>query len=220
MIAFEPDHADRVEAVAAEMLATFTAEYGELEPGLQVSLRSADRPGDCLTDESAIRVIDLFSAMPHGVMRMSAQVDGLVETSTNFATIRTNNDAVEVKTSQRSSYRSRLTELVTRLESLARLAGASVRHESSYPPWEPSMESELLGRAVEAYEAAFGRDPVVEVIHAGLECGVIGAKYPGMQMISFGPTIQRAHSPDERLYLPSLEKICTLLDGLLASYGV
>jgi dipeptidase D len=183
-----------------------------------VTLRSAAAPSDVFTESSARQILDLLAGLPHGVVRMSSEVPGLVETSTNLATVRAHNDAVEIKTSQRSSYTSRLTEIANRMEAIARLAGAEVKNESSYPPWEPHMESELIGRAVEAYRAAFGTDPVVEVIHAGLECGVIGSKYPEMQMISFGPTIQNAHSPDERLFVPSLDRICVFMETLFASY--
>lgn len=218
VIAFDPALLDLVEEAVASTQATLAAELATLEPSLQLSLRSAPVSSDAIAEPSAQTLLDFLAAMPHGVLRMSADVPGLVETSTNLATIRMKNDTVEVKTSQRSSYRSRLDEVVGRLESLARLAGATVRNESSYPPWEPHMESELLGRAVESYERAFGADPTVEVIHAGLECGVIGAKYPGMEMVSFGPTVENAHSPDERLHLPSLEKTCTFVEALLSSY--
>ena len=218
VIAFDPADRQLVEETVTATQATLATEFATLEPSLQLSLRSAATPSDAIVEPSAQTLLDFLAAMPHGVLRMSADVPGLVETSTNFATIRMKNDTVEVKTSQRSSYRSRLDEVVGQLESLARLAGATVRNESSYPPWEPHMESELLGRAVESYENAFGSTPTVEVIHAGLECGVIGAKYPGMEMVSFGPTVQNAHSPDERLHLPSLEKTCTFVEALLSSY--
>lgn len=219
VVALPESELDRVGAEVARMRDVFQAEYGDLEPGLDLATRVTTAPSDVFMAESARRLLDLVSSIPHGVMRMSADVPGLVETSTNLATIRAKNDTVEIKTSQRSSYRSRLAELAGRLESTARLAGAAVRSESSYPPWEPHMESDLLGRAVESYQERFGAEPVVEVIHAGLECGVIGAKYPGMQMISFGPTIQNPHSPDERLHVPSVEKICAFVETLLASYA-
>ncbi|MFW5689688.1 MAG: aminoacyl-histidine dipeptidase [Spirochaetota bacterium] len=218
VIAFPAASEVRTRSAIESIGEVFRAEYGSLEPALQLSLRSASTPAHIMTPDSEQRLLDFLAAMPHGVIRMSSDVPGLVETSTNFATVRMNNDSVQVKTSQRSSYRSRLGEIAGRLESLARLAGASVSSESSYPPWEPHMESELLGRAVEAYKDALGKEPVVEVIHAGLECGVIGAKYPEMQMISFGPTIQNPHSPDERMNIPSLEKTCRFVEALFASY--
>ncbi|HKJ85791.1 MAG TPA: aminoacyl-histidine dipeptidase [Spirochaetia bacterium] len=218
VIGFPSEARARVEAEVAAELDTFRSEYGALEPGLAVTLRSATDPSDVFTESSAGQILDLLAGLPHGVVRMSSEVPGLVETSTNLATVRAHNDAVEIKTSQRSSYTSRLAEIANRMEAIARLAGAEVKNESSYPPWEPHMESELLGRAVESYRGAFGKDPVVEVIHAGLECGVIGSKYPEMQMISFGPTIQNAHSPDERLFVPSLDRICVFMETLFGSY--
>ncbi|MFP4115414.1 MAG: aminoacyl-histidine dipeptidase [Spirochaetota bacterium] len=219
IIAIPEREAEAVSKAVSASRETFRVEYGDTEPALDVTLRTGAEPTHLFEEASAARLLDFLSAMPHGVLRMSSDVPGLVETSTNFATIRTKNDEVTVKTSQRSSFRSRIDELSERLEALGRLVGATVSNESSYPPWEPHMESELLGRAVEAYEAALGREPTVEVVHAGLECGVIGSKYPQMQMISFGPTIQNPHSPDERLHLPSLEKTVRFLEALLSSYA-
>lgn len=220
VIAFPESATARVDAIVGELLETFRAEYGSLEPSIGLTIRTGTRPSDLFAEASTARLLDALIAMPHGVVRMSSEVPGLVETSTNFATIRTNNDAVVVKTSQRSSYRSRLAEIAGRIEALARLAGAQAQNESSYPPWEPRMESELLGRVVESYRETFSTEPVVEVIHAGLECGVIGSKYPEMEMISLGPTIQNPHSPDERLNVPSLGKVCRLIEALMRSYVV
>lgn len=219
VIAYPEAAGARVQEAVSQLLEVFRAEYGSLEPGVGITLRTGTRPSDLFAEASTTRLLDALIAMPHGVVRMSSEVPGLVETSTNFATVRTNNDSVVIKTSQRSSYRSRLAEIAGRIEALARLAGAQAKNESSYPPWEPRMESELLGRAVEAYRETFSTEPVVEVIHAGLECGVIGSKYPEMEMISLGPTIQNPHSPDERLNVPSLGKVCRLIEALLASYA-
>ena len=218
IIAGPPQVIERLNAEVSRIEAKFRAEYGSIEPGLQLSLRSAAHPSDMLTEPSAHRLLDLIMALPHGVVRMSTEVPGLVETSTNLATVRVKNDVAIIRTSQRSSYASRLREVAGKIEAVGRLAGATLTSESSYPPWEPRVESELLGRAVEAYKAIHTKEPAVEIVHAGLECGVIGAKYPGMEMISLGPTIQNAHSPDERLHLPSLERVCVFTDALLASY--
>lgn len=218
IVAGPPQVIRHLDREIARIQKTFRAEYGSLEPNLQLSLRSAAHPADMIAETSAKQLIDLLRSLPHGVIRMSSEVPDLVETSTNLATIRVKNDEAQIRTSQRSSYASRLTEIAGQIKAIGRLAGAETGSESSYPPWEPHMESELLGRAVEAYQSAHGQEPAVEVIHAGLECGVIGAKYPSMQMISFGPTIQNAHSPDERLYLPSLARTCAFIEALLASY--
>lgn len=218
IVAGPPQVIEHLDREIARIQKTFRTEYGSLEPNLQLSLRSAAHPSDMIAETSAKRLLDLLRSLPHGVIRMSSDVPDLVETSTNLATVRVRNDEAQIRTSQRSSYASRLAEIAGQIKAIGRLAGAEMSSESSYPPWEPHMESELLGRAVEAYQAVHGKEPAVEVIHAGLECGVIGAKYPTMQMISFGPTIQNTHSPDERLYLPSLGKTCSFIDALLASY--
>ena len=219
IIAGPPQVMERLGGEVSRIEAKFRAEYGPGEPGLQISIRTAARPSDMLTEPTAHRLLDLIMALPHGVIRMSSEVPGLVETSTNLATVRVKNDEARIKTSQRSSYASRLREIAGKIEAIGRLAGATVTSESSYPPWEPQVESELLGRAIEAFQTVHVKEPAVEIVHAGLECGVIGAKYPAMEMISFGPTIQNPHSPEERLNLPSLDRICVFTDALLASYG-
>ncbi len=196
---------------------TLQSEYAGVEPNLKLSLQELPTPDSVMSDESATRLLDLLAALPDGVERMSSSVEGLVETSTNLATV-TMKDGVEIGTSQRSSFSSRLAEIAGRIEAAGRLAGAGIRVTSRYQAWEPDMESSLLERCRQVYTEQFSTEPVVEVIHAGLECGVIGAKYPGMEMISFGPTIRGAHSPEERLQLSSLQRIWTFLTGLLASY--
>lgn len=212
------EHKTQLEEFVADFEKTLQAEHSSVEPGLALTVSECDTPTEVINDESARRLLDLLSAVPHGVLRMSADVEGLVETSTNIATIK-NKNGIEIGTSQRSSFASRLAEAAGRVTAAARLAGASVRVDSSYPAWEPDMESSLLARAKNVYNEQFGDDPVIEVIHAGLECGVIGAKYPGMEMISFGPTIKGAHSPEERLQVSTLSRAWQLLAALLASYG-
>ena len=203
---------------AAEFEKTVQAEYAAVEPGISLTVKEIDAPDEVMTDESAARLLDLLAALPDGVIRMSSDVEGLVETSTNLATIR-EKDGIEIGTSQRSSFSSRLAEVAEQIEAAGRLADASLRVTSQYAAWEPDMESSLLERCLRVYRGEFDREPVVEVIHAGLECGVIGSKYPGMEMISFGPTIKGAHSPEERLQKSALEQVWTFLTALLASYA-
>ena len=149
---------------------------------------------------------------------MSAEMPGLVESSSNLAVINTELDKVTIGISQRSAVQSRLDDITDRLNAAAFLAGAGIRQENYYPPWPPQSESELLSRCAKEYRKLFGREPKIEAVHAGLECAVIGAKYPGMDMISLGPTIEQPHSPEERLYLPSLEKVWSFLLSLLESF--
>lgn len=219
VVAVPPEAVARLETTVRHWQDAFRREYRATDPRLAAAVRDASPPTGVLVDSSSQTLVDLLAAMPHGVLRMSDEVPGLVETSTNFASVRTGSGTVEIATSQRSSSPTRLTAAALRIESLARLAGAAARGGASYPPWEPDMDSELLARAQRVYRAESGKDPAVQIIHAGLECGVIGAKYPGMQMISIGPTIDGAHSPDERLYLPSLERIWRFVTALLSDYG-
>lgn len=201
---------------------TFLAESRSFEPGLEVRLTPASEaspPREPLTAASAALLLRLLQSIPHGVARMSADVDGLVETSCNLAVVKTKADTVHVTTSQRSSIASRLDELGDRIRSAAALAGAAVKPVNRYPAWQPDLACPLLARCKAVYQNLFGADPVVEIIHAGLECGIIGDKVPGMRMISFGPTIRNPHSPEEALHVPSVVKIYDFLAALLAALG-
>ena len=197
------------------------AEYEGVEPDLTISL-DAGSPGDieerCFTEDAAATCLQMLMAMPHGPAAMSTAMAGLVETSTNFATVKTTTSSVEILTSQRSSVATRLEDISSRIEALASMAGARVHSNNSYPPWQPDPESPLLHRCKAVYRKVFDADPRVVVIHAGLECALIGDRTPGMQMISFGPTIENPHSPNERLYIPSIGRTWDFLTALLASY--
>ena len=121
-------------------------------------------------------------------------------------------------TSQRSSVVSRLHALTNRIESVARIAGGEAHSGDGYPPWPPNMESALLDKCVKLYEKMYNKKPVVEVIHAGLECGIIGDKYPGMDMISLGPDLKYPHSPDEKIHIGAIGKVWDFLVELLKSF--
>ena len=209
---------DAARGIAAQWQEILATEYRATDPNLFVRLEPAAAPAGVLDGPSRSRVINTLLGLPHGVIRMSDQVPGLVETSTNLATVRINGGELDITTSQRSSSETQLAAIGGRVEAIARLAGGTVQVTSEYSPWEPDVESEVVQRARSVYEELFGTEPVIEMIHAGLECGVIGAKYPGLQMISMGPTIQLPHSPDERLHLPSVQRVWDFLTGLLASY--
>lgn len=216
LVGVRPEDAGRAEESVASWQQLFREEFGSTEPELIVELRAAGTPERVLAKESAESLVDLLLAIPHGVTRMSADVEGLVDTSTNLATVRFAEGEAKINTSQRSSFGSRLAELGGRIEAIARLAGAGAEMTTSYPPWEPAVRNDLLTAATRVYLKRFEKEPVIEIIHAGLECGVIGAKYPALDMLSLGPTIERAHSPEERLHVPSLERTCVFLDDLLA----
>lgn len=191
-------------------------EYSGVESNIQVSLQRTTADVLQVTEPTyTARVVDLLLAMPHGVSAMATAIPGLVETSNNFATLKWSTDGVEFISSHRSSVISRLDAATQKTEALVRLSGGSCELNQGYPPWEPQWKSQLLELCRKIYRDHFGKDAVIEVIHAGLECGVIGSKYPGMEMISFGPTIKGAHSPDERLLKSDLPKIWALSVAIL-----
>lgn len=136
----------------------------------------------------------------------------------NFAVLRTEGDTVKVNVSQRSAVETRGRDFSAIMDNLARLGGGSVETGNEYPSWEPQRDSDLLRRCVEVYRHLYGGEPKIEVTHAGLECGAIGARVPGLEMISFGPTILQPHSPDERLHIPSVGTTRSYFRELLKSY--
>jgi dipeptidase D len=146
---------------------------------------------------------------------MSQDIPDFVETSTNLASVKTSNDSVTVSTSQRSSLNSARYYAASRIESLFKLAGAQVTHESEYPGWKPNVNSKLLEISRQAYKRLFGYEPIVRAIHAGLECGLFLDKYPDLDMVSFGPTLRGVHAPGEKLEIASVEKFWKLLVEIL-----
>ena len=163
-------------------------------------------------------LIALLNRLPDGPLSWSTIVPGLVETSSNLAVVKGDSGTVNVLVSLRGSDPERLQAAAREVSSAAEQAGATVTREAAYPGWEPDTNSDVLHRALRVYHNRFQEHAVVEVVHAGLECGVIGAKYPGMQMLSLGPTITGPHSPDERLHLPSVERVRQFLVDLLEDY--
>ncbi|MEW6520075.1 MAG: beta-Ala-His dipeptidase [Thermodesulfobacteriota bacterium] len=191
------------------------------EPKLTVTLQSVpENPERVFARHSTGRLLDLLLAAPDGVMAMSREVAGLVETSVNFATIREKGEELHLLFSQRSDKQYGIDRLSGQIAALARLAGARLLSGNGYPGWQPDLNSDLLARSRRIYRELFAAEPLIEIIHAGLECGIIGARNPGLDMISIGPTIQNPHSPDEKLHLPSLAKIYRFTAALLGSYCV
>jgi len=194
------------------------SEYKKTDPNLSFSLLPEN--GDCAATSAGTTraAIDLIFAYPHGVTAMSKDIAGLVETSNNLATVKVEDGKLVILSNQRSSNMDSLRLICDQVRSVARLAGAEAETNGGYPSWQPNMESELLARCVDVYTQRFGKKPVVEAIHAGLECGIIGAKYAGMDMISFGPTIKNPHSPDEKIEIESIGKTWDFMVALFESY--
>lgn len=226
IVACDPSRTGEIQSVVARLESVFQKEYAAGEPSLALSLETdpdIEAPGDagtaCLSQTDTLRMIRLLLALPHGVAGMSAAFENLVETSNNLARVRLAGGELTLLSSQRSSVPSRLTEITAVVEAAAALAGATTRNENAYPTWPPDMASALLGKCRLVYRELFREAPVVEAIHAGLECAVIGSKYADMDMISFGPTIENPHSPDERLFIPSIERVWEFICALTSSIG-
>ncbi|TVR39556.1 MAG: aminoacyl-histidine dipeptidase [Bacteroidia bacterium] len=180
------------------------------EPDLIIEVSETVMPESLIDYNIQQNLLNALYGCPHGVMAWSPDIPNLVETSTNLASVKMTGDEIIVVTSQRSSLETGKRDIADMVASVFHLAGAKVKHGDGYPGWEPNMDSRILAVTREAYEHLFGNPPKVLVIHAGLECGIIGEKYPGMDMISYGPTIKGAHSPDERLKINTVQKFWDL----------
>jgi dipeptidase D len=191
---------------------TLKLELKDFEPELSFQLSRSDLPETILTRKRQLRLIRALYACPHGVITWSPTLKGLVETSTNLASIKfTEPNSAVVTTSQRSSVDSAKKNIADRVASCLALGGSYVAHSDGYPGWTPNPDSEILNITKGVYAGLFGQEPVVRVIHAGLECGLILEKYPGLDMLSFGPTIKGAHTPSERINIHTTEKFWKLL---------
>ena len=182
-------------------------EYAGLEDTLKLDLSTAERPEFAIDHDTTKALVEALYSAPHGVVSMSRDIEGLVETSTNLASVKMLADnQILVTTSQRSSVESRKWDIAHQVEALFRLAGAEVTHGDGYPGWAPNMKSTIMQIASDAYEELYGIKPAIKAIHAGLECGLFLQKYPHLDMVSFGPTLRDVHSPSERMYIPAVER--------------
>jgi dipeptidase D len=209
-----------IEALRRTIETTAVAIKQELavsDPGFAVSVKPvAETPTRVLGAGAARRALAMLSSIPHGVDAMSLDVPGLVETSSNLAAVRSDDAAMTALISVRSSVRSELFALRDRAQAVVELAGASVEHNDPYPGWKPNLQSEVLRVARDVHREKLGRDAELKAVHAGLECGVIGEKLPGIDMISIGPWIESPHSPAERVIIPSVATFWTFLTALVA----
>ncbi len=190
------------------------AEYAAVEPGLNLTIEKG-RAKTCWTGKTTRRVLGLLHALPHGVHMMSNDIPGLVETSTNLAVVETRKKGLHIHCSTRSSVNTALQALRDQIRAIGEAFGAGVEEGAGYPGWKPNLNSHVLKVAKEVHKDLFGVEPGVKAIHAGLECGIIGMKYPGMDMVSLGPQIEFPHSPDERVKIPSVANYYRLLLGTL-----
>lgn len=234
-VALHKEKLEQIKKAVSGLRQAFKAEYAKTDPKLILNLEEISKEiifevaEDEISKEEVPRVrvfsarteeklIELILGLPHGVYRMSETIHGLVETSNNLAMLRTAKNEVMIVSSQRSSNNLRLAEISGKVEAVSKLAGAWVEHEPGYPAWEPAPGSDLLLKCKKVYTETFGKDPEIKVIHAGLECGIVGSVNEGMEMISFGPTIKDAHCPSEKVFIPSIEKIWIFFVNLFKTY--
>ena len=207
---------DAVVACFNDFAARLKAEYAVTDPGLYFEAEPVRWTRGAIDRGTVRRVVRTLIAIPHGVTAMSADIPGLIETSTNLASVKTEPDGtIRIGTMQRSSVNSQRVFLSQRVAAVLSLAGAEVRHSDGYPGWKPNMHSHVKDVCVASYKRLFGREPVVRAIHAGLECGLFTEKFPDMDMIAFGPTLRGVHAPGERLDLASLDRFWAVLLDVL-----
>ena len=195
------------------------AEYHRTDPDISFECIRTGNPGKAVDKDTARRFIFALTAVNHGVLTMSQDIAGLVETSTNLAAVFMNVPGeIKVTTSQRSSTDSAKKFMADKVEAAFLLAGAEVSHSDPYPGWTPNMDSHILDVTVASYRKLFGVEPEVKAIHAGLECGLFLTKFPYLDMISFGPTLRGVHAPGEKLDLASNEKFVRLLVDVVSNF--
>ncbi|MBI5963643.1 MAG: aminoacyl-histidine dipeptidase [Chloroflexi bacterium] len=192
-------------------------EHARSEPRLSITLtEKGGEPVRAISRSETVNGLRLLISLPHGVSAMSAEFPGFVETSNNIGILELKEDGLSIVSNHRSSVLSRLDEITNRVESVGWLAGADTERTKIFPPWQPNMDSPLLKKCVETYRSVIEEEAKVQLSHGGLECGIISDRCGGLDTISMGPTIQNPHSPDEKLYIPSLAKIWHYLKALLA----
>ncbi len=206
------DDSAAVSAMVNNFHNTLHDEFGDLEKDLKLTIDETELPGSVIDSETQKKLISVLNCCPHGVIAWSKEMEDLVETSTNLASAKfTENNTVTIITTQRSSVNSAKYDAGDMVESCLRLAGAEVVHSDGYPGWKPNLTSEILRITRDSYLRLFGKDPQVRAIHAGLECGLIYEKVKGIDMISFGPTIKGAHTPEEMIEIGTTQMFWDLL---------
>jgi len=217
LVVLDPSRENELKTLVATAEAGYKADLGGFDSGLQITVEKAERPGKVLDANDGKQTVALLASLHHGVLAMSPDVAGLVQTSTNLATVNTKGDVVEIVTSQRSAIESSMLAASCMVATVCGLAGFEVEHGGKYPGWKPEPNSDIVRKLQEVHKKLFGEPAKLIAMHAGLECGVIGEKYPGMQMVSFGPTIVDPHSPNERVQISSVESFWNYLKLVLES---
>ena len=208
-------HEKQLRAVVNEMQSEFQSDLGGFDPAVQIALEKNAPATQVLAPDDARRAGDLLASLHHGVLAMSPDIAGLVQTSTNLATVSLKDGTLEIGSSQRSAIASSKDAAARMIATVCRLAGFETGQSAAYPGWKPEPNSEIVQKLQSVHKDLFGQPAKLIAMHAGLECGVIGEKYPGMQMISFGPQIENPHSPNERVQISSVESFWNFLKTTL-----
>jgi dipeptidase D len=215
VVVLDPAREGELKTIVASAEANGKTDLGAFDSGLQITAENTDRPTLVLNSADAKAFVDLLVSIPHGILAMSPDVPGLVQTSTNLATVRTKAATLEVVTSQRSAITTSKQAAAGMMATLCRMAGFEPEHTGDYPGWKPEPNNELIRKLQDVHEKVFGQPAKLIAMHAGLECGVIGEKYPGMQLVSFGPTIVDPHSPNERVQISTVASFWNYLRSVL-----
>ncbi len=205
----------RLKSIVAQYAEDVRTDLGAFDPELQITVETAERPRQVIASADAKKVVDLIASLHHGVLAMSPDVPGLVQDSTNIATVGLKDGVVEIVTSQRSAIEGSKNIAKRLVATACLLAGFEVEHSSSYPGWKPEPNSEIVRKSKAVFEEMYGSTPNLIAMHAGLETGVLGVNYPEMQMISFGPQIEHPHSPAERVEISSVAEFWGYLVAVL-----
>lgn len=215
-ITIAPENESLLNSLVTSFMKKVTDEYYKSDPALSIGLKKSAFQGSVMAERDSTRLLNLLLACPHGVLAWSQEMEDLVETSTNLASVKFHEDhTIEVVTTQRSSIESGKKMASDMVEACMLLAGLTVTHSDGDPGWKPNLNSPILRTTVETYRSLFKTEPKVMAIHAGLECGLFYEKFEGLDMISFGPTIKGAHTPEERIDIKSTMKFWQLLTALL-----
>ena len=209
------DDYNKIKNIIADYQNIFKTELKISDPGVKVTITKKDITNKWLDREMAFRLIRLLYVLPHGVFAWSQDIPDFVETSTNLASIKKQDEQYIITTSQRSSLESAKENICNKVKSAFELAQANVEVNDGYPGWTPNPESYLLKLVAEETEKVLNKKPVIRAIHAGLECGLFSEKFPGLEMVSIGPEMKGVHSPDERLLIPSVKRTFDILINVL-----
>ncbi len=220
IITVPADGVDDLVEFVQECKDLFIEEYKGVEDKISFSVEQVELPSGLIPEEVQDDLINGVTACPNGVMRFMQELPTVVETSNNLAIIKSDGSSIILRSLMRSSVESRKEELASMVQSVFQLAGAKVELVGGYPGWKPNLESPILREMTKVYENKFGKTPKVMIIHAGLECGILGTHYPQMDMISFGPTIRFPHSPDEKVNIATVQKFWDFLLATLENIPI